>query len=52
MECPACGSNRIKVTKTINYKDAIIRHRYCKSCKRYFSTTEVIIATIKELFRI
>jgi len=41
MNCIYCGSERIRVDKTINKSDCVIRHRQCISCKSYFTTIEI-----------
>ena len=42
MNCPYCDSERVTVSKTINYKYIIKRVRYCATCEKYFNTIELI----------
>ena len=45
MICPFCGSDEIKVIKTITQVENVIRYRLCLNCTRSFSTNETIRAT-------
>ena len=51
MDCIYCDSERLKVSKTINVSDKIIKRiRYCQSCGKYFTTVEVAEDIIRDMF--
>jgi transcriptional repressor NrdR len=51
MQCPYCGSDRLKVLDTTDIKNGIRRRRECQTCGERFTTYERPIATTPVLIK-
>jgi transcriptional repressor NrdR len=51
MQCPYCGSDKLKVLDTTDIKNGIRRRRECQSCGERFTTYERPLATTPVLIK-
>ncbi len=51
MQCPYCGSDKLKVLDTTDIKNGIRRRRECQSCGERFTTYERSLATTPVLIK-
>src|SRR5438270_251080 len=51
MQCPYCGSDRLKVLDTTDIKNGIRRRRECQTCGERFTTYERSLATTPVLIK-
>jgi len=51
MQCPYCGSDKLKVLDTTDIKNGIRRRRECQTCEERFTTYERPIATTPVLIK-
>src|SRR5271165_2308985 len=51
MQCPYCGSDKLKVLDTTDIKNGIRRRRECQLCGERFTTYERSLATVPVLIK-